>query len=328
MPDLIRSVAARAVAPDMFLLGMGLLYATGLILLAAAAIKFLEHGQHPQPLATKHTHFFSTREMLIAVLALFPFWLNSFGQLPLEVSYQTLYFGLGAAVLCLATIWHVWAKFDIRRMWSDAIEIKEAHEIRTTGAYALARHPMYASLLLWCWAASLALFNGATLVITTVVVLPLMIKRAKDEEAALLKSQPDYFLYQQNTPMLAPFLAGRWGLAARIAAATLYGYSAVVGLTGSSLLLLCAVHIYLSYCIAPAKVAFSYRSKTAMTVMIWGFSQIWPPVHYLLYVLLAMFLYGLRFDCPCMWLYEKYHGCPCLSWVRRAAHRPPGSCRS
>jgi hypothetical protein len=50
-----------------------------------------------------------------------------------------------------------------------------------------------------------------------------------------------------------------------------------------------------------------------MMLAVWGLSLVWHPVYYLLYLILAMFIYGLRFNCPCMIVYNKYHGCPCFA---------------
>ncbi len=322
MPELIRQVAAQSINPTLFLAGMGLLYATGLFLLVAAAFKFFEHSRHRLPLAKNRTHFFSTREMLVGVLVLFPFWLNSIAQLPLESALQPVYFSIGVAMVGVAVTWHVWAKITIRHMWSDGIEIKREHQLVTTGAYALARHPMYASLLLWCWGASFVMFNWASLLITTVVLLPLMIKRAKDEETELLKVQSDYVLYQQNAPMLTPRLVGVPALAVRVAAIFLFAVNVFIGLTGPSLLLLCGLHLYLGFCLVPEKVAFSYRSKSGLTVLFWALAQLWHPFYYFLYAILAMFIYGLKFNCPCMMIYEKYHGCPCFGWVKTCLLKP------
>jgi protein-S-isoprenylcysteine O-methyltransferase Ste14 len=316
MPELIRQVAARAVNSELFLVGMVMLYVTGLVLLVAAALKFHEHAKKPQQLAKRRDHFFSTREMAIGVLVLFPFWLNSIAQLPLPRELQYAYFAVGALMIAAAVAWHVRAKIDIRRMWSDGIEIKREHQLVTSGAYALARHPMYAALLLWCWGAGVMMFNWASLAIVTLVLLPLMTKRATDEEAELIRAQPDYLLYQRNAPMLTPRLDGTLGLLARGAAAALFAYNVVVGLTASDLLLLCSLHVYLSFCLGPEKVAFSYRSKAGLTVLFWMISQVWQPAYYFLYVILAMFIYGLRFNCPCMIVYDRYHGCPCYRLLK------------
>ncbi|MBO7448094.1 hypothetical protein J6U78_07160, partial [bacterium] len=65
------------------------------------------------------------------------------------------------------------------------------------------------------------------------------------------------------------------------------------------------------------KVAFSYRSKSGMIAVIGLISlYLWHPVIYLNYVIMAMCLYGLKWNCPCMLVYEKYHGCPCFALVK------------
>jgi protein-S-isoprenylcysteine O-methyltransferase Ste14 len=317
MSELIRLTAARASDPALFLAGMGFIYLTGLILLIAAGLKFLEHARHPQPLVQNRRHFFSTREMLIAVLLCFPFWLNSIAQLPLTPVLTRIWFAIGAAMMTAAVIWHIAAKFAIARMWSDGIEIKRQHTLITAGPYALARHPMYASLLLWCWGASAMMANWATLAIVTGVLLPLMIRRACDEEAALLKADPNYQLYRENAPMLTPKLAGSAGLGVRVAAAGLFAYAVVAGVNWAGLILLVGLHVYLGFCLKPEKIGFSYLTKAGMTVVVWAAALLWPPLWYLLYVILAMFVYGLFFNCPCMLVYERYHGCPCIGLVKR-----------
>lgn len=297
--------------------GMGLIYLTGLVLLIAVAFKFLEHAQNPQPLTGKQLHPFSTKEMLICVLVLFPFWVNSFGQIPMDETLQYLYFGTGFVLVICSLIWHLWAKINIRLMWSDGIEIKQEHRLVTTGAFGLARHPMYASLLMWCLGASLMMFNWMTLALVCAVFLPLLIIRAKDEEKELVKVQPDYVLYQQNVRMLTPTISGWMAVFVKILAIMLFGYYIWFGISLPSVLLLSLLHLYLGYSLMPEKVAFSYRSKSGMMVVFWALSLLWPPFYYLLYLTLAMFIYGLKFNCPCMLVYNKYHRCPCFALVEK-----------
>jgi protein-S-isoprenylcysteine O-methyltransferase Ste14 len=312
MLDLMRRIANQSANPLLFIDGMSIIYLTGVILLIAAALKFLEHSANPQRLVKNRTHPFSTREMTACVLMLFPFWFNSIGQIKMNSALQYVYFGIGVALIIWAIAWHVWAKINIRAMWSDGIEIKEYHQLITTGAFALARHPMYGSLLLWCWSASLMMFNWITLALTSLVILPLMIVRARTEEQELIRVQPDYRLYQENARMLTPTLSGLYAVAFKVIAIILLGYYIWQNVTLPSLLLLFSVHLYLGVSLTPEKVAFSYRSKSGMLLVFWGLSLLWHPFYYLLYVVLAMFIYGMKFNCPCMIVYNKYHRCPCF----------------
>ena len=341
-----------------------LLVCTALGLLLSAAIKFIEHARNPRPLVKSRGHPFSTLGMSLAIASLFPFWyLPMMGQVPLqgaampdfvfgkeyfstgwlarlnpffdfpantlEVYLQAKFFlvALGVAMVLFAFCWHILAKFNLRLMWSDNIEIKRDHQLVTTGAYALARHPMYASLLMWCWGGSLIMDNLMTLLITTFVILPLMRARAKAEETELLAARPDYAFYQRNVRMLTPTLRGACALAFKIIMIAVLGFWVFActfcrreygeTLPFPILVTLVFTHAYLGFSLTPEKVAFSYRSKSGMMAVFWGLSLWWPPFFYVFWLLLAMFVYGLFFNCPCMWVYEKFGGCPCFALFRK-----------
>ncbi|MBR3899308.1 MAG: hypothetical protein IKJ44_03450, partial [Elusimicrobiaceae bacterium] len=53
--------------PVLFLVGIILIYVTGVALLAAVVWKFYEYRQTSPTLEKQQTHFFSTREMLLLV---------------------------------------------------------------------------------------------------------------------------------------------------------------------------------------------------------------------------------------------------------------------
>lgn len=312
MLDLIHLLASKSMNPGLFLAGISIIYLTGLALLLAAALKFLQHAAASYKVTKKISHPFSTREMILCIAVLFPFWVRSIGQLRMTTGLQFIYFGVGASLVLGASVWHLWAKFNIRNMWSDGIEIKQDHRLISTGAYGLARHPMYASLLLWCWGSSLLMLNWVTLAISTLLILPLMTVRARAEERELSRVLPEYLHYQEHVHMLAPTIGGFYAVVIKLLALCLAGYSIWQGLTLASVVLLLVIHLYLGYSLTPEKVAFSYRSKSGMMVVVWGLSLLWHPAYYLLYVLLAMFVYGLKFNCPCMMVYNKYQRCPCI----------------
>jgi protein-S-isoprenylcysteine O-methyltransferase Ste14 len=317
MHDVIQRIANQSINPFLFIVGMSVIYLTCLILLIAALFKFLEHAAISSKISKKITHPFSTREMIVCIAALFPFWLRSIGQIKMNAALQSVYFGVGFVLILCAIIWHIWAKFNIRSMWSDGIEIKQDHRLISTGAYALSRHPMYASLLLWCWSASFLMFNWITLTISTLVILPLMIARARAEERELSKVLPGYVSYQENVRMLAPTIRSFYAVTVKVMAICLLGYYIWQGLTLPSVILLFTIHLYLGYSLTPEKVAFSYRSKSGMMIVFWGLSLMWHPIYYLLYLILAMFIYGLKFNCPCMIVYNKYQRCPCYDLVAK-----------
>ncbi len=310
--------------PILFLIGIALVYITGVILLAAVIWKFYqyEEGQTPR-VEKKNKHFFSTREMLLLVLILFPFWIGSWGQVYLPKIANYFFFAIGSFCVIFATAWHIRAKFNIGLLWSDDIEIKEKHPLQTTGAYALARHPMYASLLLWSWGCSFVMANAVTMILVSALFLPLMYRRAKAEENLLLEKNRDYSLYQKNVHMLSITLGGFNSIIVRLIIALILLYCTALNLINLPVLFgFVFIHLYLGYSLIPEKTAFSYRSKSGMMLV---FGMLGLCFHhaffYFFYVIIAMCLYGLKWNCPCMLVYEKYHGCPCFALLKKCSLR-------
>ena len=67
--------------------------------------------------------------------------------------------GLGAVVFA-AALYGFWRTHrDLGRFWSVTLEIRETHELVTTGVYRFVRHPMYAAFFLWALAQALLLPN-------------------------------------------------------------------------------------------------------------------------------------------------------------------------
>ncbi len=54
---------------------------------------------------------------------------------------------LGLAILVAATALTLWARFALGLMWSAVPAVKEGHQLRTSGPYAITRHPIYTGLL-------------------------------------------------------------------------------------------------------------------------------------------------------------------------------------
>jgi hypothetical protein len=69
------------------------------------------------------------------------------------------------------------------------------------------------------------------------------------------------------------------------------------------------------------KIRFSYMNKSFIMLVIFIFNLFFPAAFWFYYLILVFDVYGLFFDCPCMWIYERFHGCPCLSFIGKCAVR-------
>jgi len=89
---------------------------------------------------------------------------------------------------------------------SATIEIAENQQVISTGPYAIVRHPMYASALLYLLGTPLALGSYWGLVVFG-AILPFLLWRIIDEERLLAKQLPGYTEYQERVHnRLLPFV--------------------------------------------------------------------------------------------------------------------------
>ncbi|OIO04218.1 MAG: hypothetical protein COX65_03165 [Elusimicrobia bacterium CG_4_10_14_0_2_um_filter_56_8] len=319
----LKGLAELLPAPHFTGLELGTLYFlhfSAFLILASVIYKFRAKSENERKgllPEKKRGHFVATLTMSAGVLLMFIF--INHRALPFDPGIRLKWFcyAFGMALVISGLFWHLWSKVSIGKFWSDQPEIQKEHIIVTSGAYSFARHPMYGSLILWCLGLGLASFNLAALLATGLVFIPMMIIRAKAEEA-MLSARPGYDTYRNNVRMFFPSLSGGAGFAAKTAALAAFIYSAASGITAGSLVFLLTLHLLLGYSLKPEKTAFSYRSKAFMMALTFILCARWRVFYFLYYLIAAMFAYGLFFDCPCMIVYEKYHRCPCFDLLGKA----------
>lgn len=320
--DNIDLFISRSVEPEYFLSGILIVLITGIILLIAVAYKFFEHFNQKEKVKTNKKHFNSTLLMTVLVLFQYNFWNTSTFQLKIQNEITKLiWFYSGIFLVFFSLIVHIIAKINIKHFWSDSIEIKEEHKLVTSGVYSLSRHPMYGSLILWCIGASLVMFNPVTILFTLFIFTPLMYIRAKAEEEELIKLDDEYIIYKQNVKMFFPTLKGYVALTVKIIMLIIFIYFMIKGINLAELTFLFTSHLICGYALTPQKVAFSYRSKSGIIVITWLLSKLYYPIIYFLWFVILMLIYGLKWNCPCMYLYEKFGGCPCLRLFKKSCNK-------
>ena len=125
--------------------------------------------------------------------------------LPLEIHAPGLRV-LGLAILLAATALTVWARLALGAMWSAAPAVKQGHKLRTTGPYAITRHPIYTGLL-GMMLGSLLLAGGGRWIVPFGVYLVVLEFKIRIEERLMLAEFPDdYPHYRQRVPQLVPGL--------------------------------------------------------------------------------------------------------------------------
>jgi len=93
---------------------------------------------------------------------------------------------LGAVLMAGSILLLVLAHRDLGRNWSPSVDLRQEHRLVTQGIYAHLRHPIYASVWLWCLAQTLLVQNWIGGLAGLLLFLPVYVYRLPVEENMML----------------------------------------------------------------------------------------------------------------------------------------------
>jgi protein-S-isoprenylcysteine O-methyltransferase Ste14 len=115
-------------------------------------------------------------------------------------------FWSGAAITAAGLLFSVWARLHLGKNWSQAVTLKEDHELITTGPYALVRHPIYTGLLLGFIGCAVARGEWRGLVAVALVFVALWRKLRLEEKWMRVQFGASYETYSRRVAALVPYI--------------------------------------------------------------------------------------------------------------------------
>jgi protein-S-isoprenylcysteine O-methyltransferase Ste14 len=113
---------------------------------------------------------------------------------------------IGLVVLLASTAFTLWARLALGTMWSAAPMVKQEHQLRTDGPYAVTRHPIYTGILGMVLGTALLAGAGAWALPFPILLVVLEIKLHIEERLMLTEFPDDYPAYRRRVPQLMPGL--------------------------------------------------------------------------------------------------------------------------
>lgn len=128
-----------------------------------------------------------------------------FPILPGDESWTLRYTGLAIYTLGLAMA--LAARFQLGKQWSDIEvgQLQEDHQLVDQGIYRFLRHPIYSGDLLLVFGFELAL--NSWLFLGVFLMIPVVVKKAHQEERILVENLEGYREYRDRTKGFVPFVA-------------------------------------------------------------------------------------------------------------------------
>ncbi|MFH1408606.1 MAG: isoprenylcysteine carboxylmethyltransferase family protein [Nanoarchaeota archaeon] len=130
------------------------------------------------------------------------------GEVMLDQLTRTILWGVGLLAVVFGCLVNIKGRFDLGSNWANQVKIYKDQTLCRKGMFRHVRHPLYASLMLMFYGTSLAYPNYLAFLSNTLIFIPFMHYRARQEEALLTKTFKEYHTYQKEVGMFFPKI--RW----------------------------------------------------------------------------------------------------------------------
>ncbi len=173
----------------------------------AVAINFM--NSNPNGSKKQKKSFVETGTMTVFFVFFYLVIRFSFGKVnfPESVFLWTISF-VCWVVIILGIYFNIFGRILLGKNWANQIKIYSKHTLVTKGVYKIVRHPLYASLIWIFYACSILYLNWIAFLLNTLIFVPMMYYRARQEEKLLQGQFKNYSEYKNKVGMFFPKL--RW----------------------------------------------------------------------------------------------------------------------
>ena len=184
---------------------------TTTIVFAAVARNFAIASKR-RSIADRRTSVVGTVSMLAFFACAYMLIKFHLGVIAIDNDHARLFIELiGAALMTAGCLVNLLGRLALGQNWANQATMYEDQTLITKGVFAVARHPLYASLIWMFYGSALLYQSAAEAIATTLIFVPAMYYRAWFEEKLLSARFPDYETYQESVGMLFPKMIANEG---------------------------------------------------------------------------------------------------------------------
>jgi protein-S-isoprenylcysteine O-methyltransferase Ste14 len=178
-----------------------------IFIVIAVIIDFLENHSNKNTQREKRS-FVETGTMFLFFILFYLAIRFSVGKFETNINEALLWI---ISVICWLVIlvgvyFNVYGRVLLGKNWANQIKIYKNHTLVRKGVYNIVRHPLYASLIWIFYACSILYANWLAFLLNTIIFLPMMYYRAKQEEKLLSEQFKNYKEYMKEVGMFFPKL--------------------------------------------------------------------------------------------------------------------------
>ncbi|KLU58752.1 isoprenylcysteine carboxyl methyltransferase (ICMT) family protein [Peptococcaceae bacterium CEB3] len=115
---------------------------------------------------------------------------------------------LGTILLLVSTVFTLWSRWTLGKMWATNAAVKTEHRLVTGGPYRITRHPIYTGILGMILGSTFSMEETFALIF--ILVLIFFFNRIRLEEKLMVETfGEEYLAYRRRVPKLIPGLKAR-----------------------------------------------------------------------------------------------------------------------
>ena len=120
-------------------------------------------------------------------------------------NYKNVYLDIFFLIVyVIGIVFNLLGRYFLGHNWGNNIVIYKNHILVNRGVYKIVRHPLYASIIWMIYSVGVLFQNYLVIILNTILFIPFMYYRAKQEEKELIKTFKEYKEYQHNIGMFFP----------------------------------------------------------------------------------------------------------------------------
>jgi len=179
-----------------------------LALFTSIIINFVEANHQNKKVQKEKHSIVETGSMTLFFLGFYILLRFQIGAISLTEIFNTTTINtitiIGALIISTACTINIIARFNLGKNWGNQIKIYKSHKLTTTGMFKIVRHPLYSSIILMFYGACLVHPNYLAFIANTIIFIPFMYYRAKQEEELLIKKFKEYKQYKKEVGLFFP----------------------------------------------------------------------------------------------------------------------------
>jgi protein-S-isoprenylcysteine O-methyltransferase Ste14 len=110
----------------------------------------------------------------------------------------------GVIMGILSLMLYAWSRLTLGSAWSSSLRMQEEHQLVDTGPYAVVRHPIYLSMILFMTGITLITASWILIAFLVISFADLMVRIPKEEQMMIEEFGKEYEEYRLRTGKLLP----------------------------------------------------------------------------------------------------------------------------